>query len=50
MKITLTPQKKQEFEQMHDSTKAVLFASEGWSSDDFSEALSIINDYFLSEK
>ncbi len=40
MKITLTPQKKQQLEQIHDSTrdgrvldriKAVLLASEGWS-------------------
>ena len=41
MKVTLSPQKKQELEHMHDSTrdsrvceriKAVLLASEGWSS------------------
>ncbi|MDA0146757.1 IS630 family transposase, partial [Vibrio sp. RW] len=41
MKVMLSPQKKQELEQMHDSArdsrvcdriKAVLLASEGWSS------------------
>ncbi len=40
MKIILTPQQKQQLEEMHDSTldgrvrdriKAVLLASEGWS-------------------
>ncbi len=50
MKITLSPQKKQELEQMHDSTrdsrvcdriKAVLLASEGWSNVMISQALRI---------
>ncbi|ARP40627.1 IS630 family transposase [Vibrio syngnathi] len=50
MKITLSPQKKQELEQMHDSTrdsrvcdriKAVLLASEGWSNAMISQALRI---------
>ncbi|EJG0201248.1 IS630 family transposase, partial [Vibrio parahaemolyticus] len=67
MKVTLSPQKKQELEQMHNSTrdsrvcdriKAVLLASEGWSSAMISQALRIhettvvrhINDYFQSEK
>ena len=62
MKVTLSPQKKQELEHMHDSTrdsrvceriKAVLLASEGWSSAMISQALRIhettvvrhINDY-----
>lgn len=67
MKITLSPQVKKELEQMHDSTrdgrlrdriKAVLHASEGWSSAMISQALRIhettvvrhINDYLQSEK
>ncbi len=67
MKVTLSPQKKQELEQMHDSArdsrvcdriKAVLLASEGWSSAMISQALRIhettvvrhINDYLQSEK
>ncbi len=67
MKVTLTPRKKQELEQMHNSTrdsrvcdriKAVLLASEGWSSAYVSQALRIhettvvrhINDYLQSEK
>lgn len=67
MKVTLSPQKKKELEQMHDSTrdgrvrdriKAVLLASEGWSSAMISKALRIhettvihhINDYLQSEK
>lgn len=67
MKVTLSPQKKKELEQMHDSTrdgrvrdriKAVLLASEGWSSAMISQALRIhettvvrhINDYLQSEK
>lgn len=50
MKITLTPQQKQQLEQLHDSTrdsrvcdriKAVLLASEGWSQDMISQALRI---------
>jgi AraC-like DNA-binding protein len=50
MKITLTPQQKQQLEQMHDSTrdsrvcdriKAVLLASEGWSQTMISQALRI---------
>ena len=50
MKITLTPQQKQQLEQMHDSTrdsrvcdriKAVLLASEGWSQTMISQALCI---------
>ncbi|SHO55405.1 hypothetical protein VQ7734_01133 [Vibrio quintilis] len=50
MKVTLSPQKKQELEQMHDSTrdsrmcdplKAVLLASEGWSNAMISQALRI---------
>lgn len=67
MKITLTPWKKQELEQMRYSTpdgrvrdriKAVLLASEGWSSAMISQALRShettvlrhINDYLQSEK
>ena len=50
MKIILTPQQKQQFEEMHDSTrdgrvrdriKAVLLASEGWSQTMISQALRI---------
>lgn len=50
MKVTLSPQKKQELEQMHDSDrdsrvcdriKAVLLASEGWSQTMISQALRI---------
>ncbi|GAL12535.1 mobile element protein [Vibrio astriarenae] len=50
MKITLTPQQKQQLEQMHDSTrdgrvrdriKAVLLASERWSQVMISQALRI---------
>ncbi|EGQ8651050.1 TPA: IS630 family transposase, partial [Vibrio cholerae] len=50
MKVTLSPQKKQELEQMHDSArdsrvcdriKAVLLASEGWSNVMISQALRI---------
>jgi transposase len=50
MKVTLSPQKKQELEQMHDSArdsrvcdriKAVLLASEGWSNAMISQALRI---------
>lgn len=50
MKITLTPQQKQQLEQMHNSTrdgrvrdriKAVLLASEGWSQTMISQALRI---------
>lgn len=50
MKTTLTPQQKQQLEQMHDSTrdgrvrdriKAVLLASEGWSQLMISQALRI---------
>lgn len=50
MKITLTPQQKQQLEQMHDSTrdgrvrdhiKAVLLASEGWNQTMISQALRI---------
>jgi transposase len=67
MKVTLSPQKKQELEQMHgsardsrvcDHIKAVLLASEGWSSVMISQALRIhettvvrhINDYLQSVK
>ena len=48
MKVTLSPQMKKELEQIHDSTrdgrvrdriKAVLLASEGWSSAMISQAL-----------
>ena len=54
MKVTLSPQKKQELEQMHDSTrdsrvcdriKAVLLASEGWNSAMISQALRIHENY-----
>jgi transposase len=50
MKIILTPQQKQQLEEMHDSTrdgrvrdriKAVLLASEGWSQTMISQALHI---------
>ena len=50
MKITLTPQQKQQLEQMHDSNrdgrvrdriKAVLLASERWSQVMISQALRI---------
>ncbi|SNX50670.1 hypothetical protein VTH8203_04331 [Vibrio thalassae] len=50
MKIILTPQQKQQLEDMHDSTcdgrvrdrlKAVLLASEGWSQTMISQALRI---------
>lgn len=50
MKIILTPQQKQQREEMHDSTrdgrvrdriKAVLLASEGWSQTMISQALRI---------
>ncbi|EIJ0985741.1 IS630 family transposase, partial [Vibrio vulnificus] len=50
MKIILTPQQKQQLEEMHDSTrdgrvrdriKAVLLASEGWSQAMISQALRI---------
>ncbi|WP_193250723.1 helix-turn-helix domain-containing protein, partial [Vibrio navarrensis] len=50
MKIILTPQQKQQLEEMHDSTrdgrvrdriKAVLLASEGWSQTMISQALRI---------
>lgn len=50
MKMTLTPQQKQQLEQMHDSTrdarvcdriKAVLLASEGWSQPMIAQALRI---------
>lgn len=50
MKITLTPEQKQQLELMHDSTrdgrvrdriKAVLLASEGWSQSMISQALRI---------
>lgn len=67
MKVKLSPQKEQELEQMHgcardsrvcDRIKAVLLASEGWSSAMISQALRIhettvvrhINDYLQSEK
>ncbi|MGL5291590.1 MAG: helix-turn-helix domain-containing protein, partial [Vibrionaceae bacterium] len=50
MKITLTPEQKQQLEVMHDTTrdgrvrdriKAVLLASEGWSQSMISQALRI---------
>ncbi|MGL0925951.1 helix-turn-helix domain-containing protein, partial [Vibrio vulnificus] len=50
MKIILTPQQKQQLEEMHDSTrdgrvrdriKAVLLASEGWTQAMISQALRI---------
>lgn len=50
MKMILTPQQKQQLEEMHDSTrdgrvrdriKAVLLASEGWSQAMISQALRI---------
>lgn len=67
MKVTLSSEKKKELELMHDSTrdgrvrdriKAVLLASESWSSAMISQALRIhettvvrhINDYLQSEK
>ncbi len=67
MKIELSNQKKKQLERMHDSTrdgrvrdriKAVLLASEGWSSLMISQALRIhettvtrhLNDYLQSEK
>ncbi len=48
MKIILTPQQKQQLEEMHDSTrdgrvrdriKAVLLASEGWSKTMISQVI-----------
>lgn len=50
IKIILTPQQKQQLEQMHDSTrdgrvrdriKAVLLAAEGWSQTMIAQALRI---------